>query len=230
MFTSRTWDRPIERKFSREEIKMNRLCWAFLGLGMLAPVAAVAQFFAPGFGASTAAEGYQRGFADVVRSAGEANLMDSLAAQNYVAARSQDIQNRVQWTEAYYQMRRANRAYRESKRSPRLSQEEIARNARQGLPRRLTSAELDPLTGEVNWPVILQESQYASEREQLEKLFGKRAEATSVSPDVYREIKTNTDELLATLKKSIAQYKPNDWLGARKFVESLAYEVRFPTG
>jgi hypothetical protein len=211
---------------------MRRLLWGFLGQCLLAPVVAAAQFFAAGgfYGPSTAAESYQRGFADVVRSAGEANLMNSLATQNYESARSQDIENRIKWTESYYQMRRANKAYRASKRSPRLSQEEIARFARQGLPRRLTSAELDPLTGEVSWPVILRDQQYVTEREQLEKLFGKRAEAISVSPEAYGEIKTNTDELLAALKKNIAQYTPKDWIGAKKFVDSLAYEVRFPTG
>ena len=214
---------------------MRRILSGFLAAFAFLPLVAAAQFFAPDpffgrFGPATAAESYQRGFADVVRSAGEANLMNSLAAQNLEVARAQDIENRVKWTEAYYEMRRANRAYRASKRSPRLSHEEIVRIARQGLPRRLTSAELDPITGEVNWPVVLREQQYADEREKLERLFGKRAEATSISQEGHKDIKANTDELLAALKKNISQYKPNDWLGAKKFVESLAYEVRFPAG
>jgi len=179
---------------------------------------------------ATAAESYQRGFADVVRSAGQANLMNSMAAQNLEQARSMDFDNRVKWTESYYQMRQANRAYRASKRSPRLSEEEIARIARAGLPKRLTSSELDPLTGQITWPVVLRDEQYTPERKELDKLFDQRAVTSSISPEVYEGIQKSTTELLAALKKNINQYKANDWLSAKKFVDSLAYEIRFPAG
>ncbi|HVU89866.1 MAG TPA: hypothetical protein VHD36_21225 [Pirellulales bacterium] len=214
---------------------MRRLIAAAATIGILVPLVAVGQWFAPapyfnGFGPSTAAESYQRGFADVVRSAGSANLMDSMAAQNYEQARSMDIQNRLQWTEAYYQMRKANRAYRASKRSPRLSQNEIMRFARVGLPTRLTSTQLDPLTGQLNWPIILRDAQYADDREQLDKLFAERATASSISPDVFRQVQQVTGDLLAALKKNINEYQANDWIAAKKFVESLAYDARFPAG
>jgi hypothetical protein len=214
---------------------MRRLMGAAAAIGVLVPLVAVGQWFAPapyfnGFGASTAAESYQRGFADVVRSAGAANLMDSMAAQNYEQARSMDIQNRLQWTEAYYQMRNANRAYRESKRSPRMSQDEIMRWARVGLPERPTATQVDPLTGQLNWPIILRDAQYADDREQLDKLFAERATSSSVSPNMYRQVQQTTTNLLAALKKNINDYKANDWLSAKKFVESLAYDARFPAG
>ncbi len=215
---------------------MPRLGWAVAALGVLVPLVAVGQWFAPapygfgGFGASTAAESYQRGFADVVRSAGQANLMDSMAAQNYEQARAMDIENRLKWTESYYQMRQANRAYRASKRSPRLSQEEIVRIARAGLPNRLTATQLDPLTGQLNWPIILRDPQYAPEREELDKLFEARAAASSLSPNLYQDVQRYTGSLLAALKKNIKEYSANDWLGAKKFVESVAYDVRFPAG
>jgi hypothetical protein len=213
---------------------MRRLIGAGATLGILFPLMAMGQWVAPmpygGFGASTAAESYQRGFADVVRSAGAANLMDSMAAQNYEQARSMDIQNRLQWTESYYQMRQANRAYRASKRSPRMSQDEIMRFARVGLPDRLTSTQLDPLTGHLNWPIILRDSQYAADRDPLDKLFYDRASASSLSLETYQQVQKYTNALLAALKKNIKEYSANDWLTAKKFVESLAYDVRFPAG
>ena len=101
---------------------MPRLGWAVAALGVLVPLV-VSAMACPGplwfwrFRGSTAAESYQRGFADS-RSAGQANLMDSMAAQNYEQARAMDIENRLKWTESYYQMRQANRAYRASKAAP----------------------------------------------------------------------------------------------------------------
>ncbi len=177
-----------------------------------------------------AAESYQRGFADIV-SLGRASQSDEFSRRTELReARTLDIQNRVKWTESYYQMRNANREYRASKRTPRLSDEEIVRISRVGLPNRLTTADLDPLTGQLNWPIVLREPAYANERAELDKLFSDRSIASSVSPDLYNAIQKNTKDLLELLRKNINQYKANDWLNAKKFVESLAYETRFPAG
>ena len=61
-------------------------------------------------------------------------------------------------------------------------------------------------------------------------LFAERATSSSISPDMYRQVQNTTSDLLAALKKNIREYKANDWLSAKKFVESLAYDVRFPAG
>jgi hypothetical protein len=82
----------------------------------------------------------------------------------------------------------------------------------------------------LNWPIILRDAQYADDREQLDKLFAERATSSSVSLDMYRQVQNTTNDLLAALKKNIREYKANDWLSAKKFVESLAYDVRFPAG
>ena len=181
-----------------------------------------------GFGASTAAESYQRGFADVVRSAGSANLMDSMAAQNYEQARSMDIQNRLQWTDAYYQMRKANRAYRESKLSPRMSQDEIMRWARVGLPDRPTATQLDPLTGQLNWPIILRDAQYADDREQLDKLFAERATSSSVSLDMYRQVQNTTNDLLAASRKTFVSTRPTTGCRPRNSSRAWPMTCDFP--
>ena len=61
--------------------------------------------------ASTAAEGAARGMADVVRSAGAANLMNSEAAINIEDARSKYIDNRMQATNTYFQMKTVNKCF-----------------------------------------------------------------------------------------------------------------------
>ena len=73
-----------------------------------------AQYYANGWGgwggSSTVAGSYAHGYADVVRSAGEAELNDSIAAGNYADSRSKEIDNRLKATQTYFQMRDINSA------------------------------------------------------------------------------------------------------------------------
>ncbi len=69
----------------------------------------------PGYsGASTAAESAAHGVSDVVQAAGAANLMNSEAAKNYEAARSQYIDNRLKGTKTYFEMKQYNKDYRDA--------------------------------------------------------------------------------------------------------------------
>jgi hypothetical protein len=178
---------------------------------------------------STAAEGYARGMADVVRSAGDYNLRTSEAAKNYTDARSKDLDNRLKYTQTYFEMRRINKEARAAEQTPRLSNEDAFRLARQAAPRPLTSAQLDRLTGRIEWPLILRDPQYAALTEPLNQLFVERA-AGSAPPDVYLKVQKAADALQAALKKNINDYKSGDFIAAKKFIDSLAYEARVPAG
>ena len=52
------------------------------------------------------------GMANVVRSAGYANVMNSIATQNYEQAYSADLDNRLKYTNTYFEMRRNNKEAR----------------------------------------------------------------------------------------------------------------------
>lgn len=209
---------------------MKKVSWASLAVCASLAAIAGAQYVAPGYyHASTLAEGAQTGFANVVAASGQANLMNSEAVQNLTQARSQEINNKVQWSQSYQSMRLQHREYMKQMNGPRVTDEVIARNARAGMPKRLGSAELDPLTGNVNWPVLLREKVYAPLCTQIDKLFVQRASAGAGSPDVYAGLQKSTGALLDLLDKNIDRYKVNDYTAARKFIESLAYEAQFPT-
>ncbi len=120
---------------------------------------------------STAAESYQRGFADVVRSAGAANLMNSAAAKNVEEARSQYIDNRLKATKTYFEMKRYNKEYRDANQKPRPTSEQLFRLAKEATPKRLSPAELDPVTGKITWPAALNTEDYATYRDALNGLF-----------------------------------------------------------
>lgn len=177
--------------------------------------------------ASTEAEGVQRGFADVVRSAGAANLMNSAAARNWESARKQYIENRLQATETFFEMRQVNAEARAAKRPRPLSTEQYVRLARLQAPSRLSVSQFDPTSGTIGWPGLLRGDQFKAERETIEKLFKERATGVdSNASEIDAAIQALSDKLRPLAQTTSA----NDFIQARRFVESLANEARLIRG
>ena len=194
-------------------------------LMLTGPRTAEVQWWGGGYYSSTIQEGAKCGFADVVRSAGIANLLDSEAAINYEQARSLDYDNRLKGTETYFTMRRLNKQYRDSERAPPATSEQLFRWAHRASPARLNSYEYDELTGQINWPLLLREPNYEAYRKAIEEFFKFRAEYPQKlqMSDVMR-VQDAADTWLMVLKEDIQNYKPNDYLLC-KFVESLSAEA-----
>lgn len=178
-----------------------------------------------GYHSSTLEEGVQRGFADVVRSQGMANYMNSMAASNFEDARTKNLQNRMLATQTYFDMRRVNQQARQAERGTPLSNEQYVRLARMQAPDRLSVSQLDPLSGLISWPPPLRREAYAEDRAALEAMFKQRAAGTA---DNYEEIQAACNRLLDKLRANLSTFVPNDFIAARKFVESLAYELSAP--
>jgi hypothetical protein len=179
--------------------------------------------------ASTAAEGYANGVGNVMQSAGIYNLQTSQAAINMEQARSMDLDNNLKGTQNYFEMRRINTASRKAEEIPGLTTEDSWRVAQANLPKRLTPVELDAVTGKIYWPMMLQAPQFEQFRKQLDPLFVQRETAHgSIGYDTYMQIQDITTAFLANLKKSINDYKAGDYVKMKNFIESLAYEARFP--
>lgn len=211
-----------QHMFSAEKYKYSLALLLALGAGNVAD----AQWGYPSYHSSTAAEGAQRGFADVVRSAGEANLNNSQAAISYEQARSMNMQNHLQYTETYFQMRQMNRQARAAESGPRLSTEQLFRIAQQQAPNRLSNSDVDPLTGDITWPIVLEDEPFAQYRERLNALFAERANSGgAVSIGEMQEIRRTTDAALAELQANIRNYPTNDYMQARRFLQSLAFSA-----
>ncbi|MEX0819303.1 MAG: hypothetical protein WD070_06910, partial [Pirellulaceae bacterium] len=175
--------------------------------------------------ASTAAEGAARGMADVVRSAGAANLMNSEAAINLEEARKRNIENHLQYTEAYFQMKSINQQYREAQRQPPPSQQQAIRLSKSRLPDRLSANRLDPLTGQLAWPLGLRSEVMEQDRARLDELFALRADRGYLTTEEYVEAKQLTDRMTDELREYAQTIGGNASIEARKFLESLAYEA-----
>lgn len=170
---------------------------------------------------STWEEGIQRGYGDVVRSYGMANLLNSEAAKNLEQARRDYIDNRLKATQAYFEMRSYNDSYRRNQRSAPLSMEQYVRLARQQAPDRLSVSQLDPFTGTINWPLALRRPEYAEHRERIERLFASRASGTDL---VHGQIVKAVEEFALVLKADIDTFKQPEYIQGKNFLDSLAYE------
>lgn len=205
---------------------------------MLADVSAVAQWgggWGHGFGmggwSSTAQEGAAMGISQVVRSQGYANLKNSEAAKNWEDAKTKEIDNRMKWTETYFEMRKTNRDARAAEAGPPVTQEQAIRMAKMAAPPRLGSTQLDPVTGHIEYPPVLQDDIFRPYREELDKLFAERAASGgSVQYEEIRRIGDTVSKFIDVLKENVGNYAAGDYGRARTFLDSLARESRLPAG
>jgi hypothetical protein len=175
-----------------------------------------------GYHSSTLEEGVQHGFADVVRSQGMANLYNAQAATQAQQARSAYLDNQYKATQTYFEMRRYNTEARRAERSPPLSTEQYVRMARVEAPQSLTSTQLDTLTGAISWPAPLAGPEYANYRAQIERLFTDRYSGYSSFAQVQQACQAFADQL----KADIMKFQANDYVAAKKFLDSLIYAAR----
>jgi hypothetical protein len=181
--------------------------------------------------ASTAQQGAADGIAAVVRSAGYANLKNSEAAKNWQEAKSMEIDNRMKWTETYFEMRKTNREARAAEDGPPVTQEQAIRLAKMAAPPRLGSTQLDPVTGHVEYPLVLRDDIFAPNRQEIDTLFARRAASGgSVQYGEIREMQDAVSKFIDVLRQNVGNYAAGDYGRARTFLDSLAREARMPAG
>jgi len=209
-------------------MKALKLSVLVLIVGGVAATLAQAQWYVDNQ-ASTVGESYARGMSDVIRSKGQYNLTTSQAAINATQAQSNAMKNYEQWTNTYFQTRAANKAYRQAEAGPRPTSEDFVRWAKEGAPQPLSPSEYDPVTGKINWPVMLKADEFSKYRTELDELFAKRASNDSLTLQDFIEVDKITNALLEDLKSQIKNVPPDLYIASKEFVKSLAYEVRRPS-
>ena len=104
------------------------------------------------YGGSTAAGSAMNGMASVISAKGDYNLSTSAAAINMTQAQKNEIQNRQQWTNTYFDMRATNRAARAGRGGPKADDGTACPHRSRGLPAPITPSQIDPMTGKIDWP------------------------------------------------------------------------------
>ncbi|MFZ5831069.1 MAG: hypothetical protein ACOY3P_13340 [Planctomycetota bacterium] len=164
----------------------------------------------------------------IISSAGDFRLKSSQAAVVGQQAASAAMDNRIKWTETYFDQRAMNRNFRAQEGLPRPTEEELVRFAQAGRPRPLSPSEVDFVSGKISWPRALNTDTFAQERTELESLFEKRAAAGGVSLAEVNAIRSLTSEMLSQLRDQITMMPSSDYLAARRFLESLAFAATQP--
>ena len=181
--------------------------------------------------ASTAGQAADYGISEVLRAQGYQNLKNSEAANNWEQAKTKEIENRLRWTETYFEMRKTNREARAAEAGPPITQEQAIRMAKMAAPSRLGSTQLDPVTGHIEYPVILTSDAYKTYRERLDRLFAVRASSGgSLQFEQFQQIQGTVSEFIDALKSRMGDYAAGDFGRAKNFLDSLANEARMPAG
>jgi hypothetical protein len=180
---------------------------------------------------STVGGSYMTGMGNAIRAQGQYNLLSSQAAINLEQAQKAAMENQLQWTNTYFEMRRINQANREAQKGPPRTPDDWVRMAANAAPQRLESNALDPVTGQLAWPPALQADTFTADRSELEKLFAERATSHgAVGLDTYNKIRNTVDAALAKLRGMIRDIDTRNYIQARNFLNGLAREADFPNG
>ena len=177
--------------------------------------------------ARTRGESFAYGIADVTRARSQANLTNAQALSTLSDVRSNEIRNSLDYTNMFFERRRINEEYRESRRRPRATSEQLAQFAADAMPTRASGSKIDSVTGEIAWPFVLQGGEFEELRAPIDAAFKKRAEIGTMLPrDDYMKLRAACDDLFELLRAQVRELPPNDWIEGRKFIDMLRYEAR----
>jgi hypothetical protein len=204
-----------------------------VGLGLSAP-RAEAQFAfsgAPSFGwgwgwpaggAATPAESFALGASAIIRAQGEYNLNTSQALINYEDARARYVANHRKALNEYFTSKEQNQEWRAKQiERRRASPDSLAQAARDAAPRALGPESYNAITGRIWWPEVLRDDKYVGPRTELEQLYETRAATGGNRAGTLVKIHAATAEMLVLLREDIDLLHPNEYMQARKFIESL---------
>ncbi len=172
--------------------------------------------------ASTAAEGALDGMASVVSAQGSYNLQTSQAAINMTQAQSQEIANRQQYANTYFQMRAQHDAY-EAKKHPRPTEEQLVQLAHSEAPKTLAPSSYNTETGKLNWPTLLQYPEFAPQQKVVESLLTKKAAHGMLGAQDTQTFTQAIEQMATTLKRGISKVPPQQYMDAYTFLNKLLY-------
>ncbi len=176
--------------------------------------------------ASTAAESYARGYADVVRAQGLLNLLTSQAMLNLAEARRLETENRVTQTAAYFRMREINRSHRQGGRRTRPALRSVSRGARvaRGTTESVPGTP-DLQQGQIAWPKALEDKAFESYRTVVEPIVKRQATMGTASGLDRSKATQALRAMSLRLRDRIREYSPEDYLAAKRFLTALRCRV-----
>lgn len=180
--------------------------------------------------ASTAAEGFLRGKAEVIQALGNFQLSESQSRILRQQARWLERENKLKQTEALFTQQkmwddaRVNARVQQRARSVQGQQMLVNRQStvyRQAY--QLASDEFDSATGTITWPVALLADKFAVQRLRIEQLMQQQASYGDPKPAVTSEIARATECVSRDLAGDIRQLPRDQYAAAQKFLTGIKY-------
>jgi hypothetical protein len=158
-----------------------------------------------------------------------ANSTDAKTLQTLQQLRSLVLDNNLKAAKTFYDKRKLCEDYRKLNPCKRPTQESMGRYSQASVPKRPVQFELASAPGRIYWPDVLLNEEFTDGRIQVESLFAQRKTvASGPGNSVSGEVQTAAAQMREQLQSKIRQMSPEEYLAARRFLESLAYEARFP--
>jgi hypothetical protein len=129
-------------------------------------------------------------------------------------------------TKVYYDKRGLYHTYQDAHRPKRGTPEQYAEWARKAGPTRLAADQLWIKPGYLRWPSVLRHADFADCRGQIDNLLSQRTPTDSgAGSENCVQIRAQVDSLKKALAAKVKQFKTNDYLAARRFLENVALEA-----
>ena len=176
--------------------------------------------------------------ADIVRSRASANLVNAQARTQNEVARLARMENSVTSLHTYHQRRSINTERRfghlhargEYVRASKDNAKLVAHQA--GLELRgegmLTREEINAVTGELHWPLLLQMQHFDNARRPVNEVFVTRARVGQINPNHYLPLCDWVKKVSDELTRNLDHYSQADYAEAQSFLRRLLVEARLP--
>ena len=180
-----------------------------------------------GYGAvGTAASSNMQGMSQMISAQGQKNYDDSLAMKNVEDARSAYIDNQYKFQQTYRQMKRDAQGYASELRAKDYEKyQKFMAKAESGAPAQLSPSQVDFATGQISWPKALTGPDYEGTRRQVEDALLLRAH-TSGGTHSADQIAESAKAMQDTLKGNVRMTPASEYVSARKFLDSLIYQMQ----
>lgn len=176
-----------------------------------------------GYRYGSSAANYANGMSNIIRAQAQANLTNEQARSVY-------LDNQKKWAQNYFKMKEERQEYdARQKEKNKHSPETLAAVAKSNLPQELGPDALDPVTGHITWPEVLQKSEFVAHRTELERLFTQRVQ-TGQAAGTVESIHARTAALAEQLRKHIEDVPAKEYMTGRKFLDSLDYAAQSHAG
>ncbi|HEX3658578.1 MAG TPA: hypothetical protein VHV55_22495 [Pirellulales bacterium] len=167
--------------------------------------------------ATTAAEGYLRGQAQLAQAQGAQMLLQSLALIGREGARRIAIENEQARVKACFAMREENRRARAAERVSRSHSTPIPRFS--AAPSRVISP-IGP-AGTIKWPSVLEAEPFAGHRAKLDTLAAEHATTQHLSRAEGETVRQVCRAMTDELKSHIHELNSKDFITGNQFVRDL---------